>query len=110
VRIIIKCLESDSPLRGRIHLRRLSLRPTSNLLQSGAGPYIINSYIYRRLCYVLFCAGCSFIAELRHMKVTSHIAQNDTSRRGVAMSESHAMRGIRSVKRNASESKKSLVG
>jgi hypothetical protein len=30
VRIIIKCPESDSPLRGRIHLRRLSLRPTSN--------------------------------------------------------------------------------
>src|SRR5438477_12322617 len=25
-RIIIKCPESDSPLRGRIHLRRLSLR------------------------------------------------------------------------------------
>jgi len=40
VRIIIKCPESDSPLRGRIHLRRLSLRPASNLLQSGGGPYI----------------------------------------------------------------------
>ena len=26
--------------RGRTHLRRLSLRPTSNLLQSGGGPYI----------------------------------------------------------------------
>ena len=35
-----RCPESDSPLRGRIHLRRLSLRPTSNLLQSGGGPYI----------------------------------------------------------------------
>jgi hypothetical protein len=40
VRIIIKCPESDSPLRGRIHLRGLSLRPTSNLLQFGGGPYI----------------------------------------------------------------------
>jgi hypothetical protein len=40
VRIIIKCPESDSPLTGRIHLRRLSLRPTSNLLQSGGGPSI----------------------------------------------------------------------
>jgi hypothetical protein len=40
VRIIIKCPESDSPLRGRIHSRRLSLRPTSSLLQSGGGPYI----------------------------------------------------------------------
>jgi hypothetical protein len=28
------------PLRGRIHLRRLSLRSTLNLLQSGGGPYI----------------------------------------------------------------------
>jgi len=44
VRIIIKCPESDSPLRGRIHLRGLSLRPTSNLLQSGGGPYISNNY------------------------------------------------------------------
>ena len=35
-----RCPESDSPLRGRIHLRRLSLRPTSNLLQSGGGPHI----------------------------------------------------------------------
>jgi len=43
VRIIIKCPESDSPLRGRIHLRGLSLRPTSNLLQSGGGPYILNN-------------------------------------------------------------------
>jgi len=41
VRIIIKCPESDSPRRGRIHLCGLSLRPTSNLLQSGGGPYII---------------------------------------------------------------------
>ena len=40
MRIIIKCPESDSPLRGRIHLRGLSLRLTSNLLQSGGGPYI----------------------------------------------------------------------
>jgi len=44
VRIIIKCPESDSPLRGRIHLRGLSLRPTSNLLQSGGGPYIHNNH------------------------------------------------------------------
>ena len=29
---------------GRIHLRRLSLRPTSTLLQSGGGPYIIVNY------------------------------------------------------------------
>jgi hypothetical protein len=41
---IIECPESDSPLRGRIHLRRLSLRSTSNLLQSGGGPYIIDNY------------------------------------------------------------------
>ena len=40
MRIIIKCPENNSPLRGRIHLRRLSLRLTSNLLQSGGGPYI----------------------------------------------------------------------
>jgi hypothetical protein len=40
VRIIIKCPESNSPLRGRIHLRGLSFRPTSNLLQFGGGPYI----------------------------------------------------------------------
>ena len=45
-RIIIKCPESDSPLRGRIHLRRLSLRPTSNLLQSGGGPYICNNNLF----------------------------------------------------------------
>jgi DNA-binding NarL/FixJ family response regulator len=32
--------ESNSPLRGRIHLRGLSFRPTSNLLQFGGGPYI----------------------------------------------------------------------
>jgi hypothetical protein len=44
VRIIIKCPESDSPLKGRIHLGRLSLRLTSNLLQSGGGPYIIVNY------------------------------------------------------------------
>jgi hypothetical protein len=43
VRIIIKCPESNSPLRGRIHLRGLSHRPTSNLLQSGGGPYIFAS-------------------------------------------------------------------
>ena len=41
MRIIIERPESDSPLRGRIHLRGLSLRPTSNLLQTGGGPYII---------------------------------------------------------------------
>ena len=41
---IIVCPESDSPLRGRIHLRRLSLHPTSTLLQSGGGPYIIASW------------------------------------------------------------------
>ena len=41
MRIIIKCPESDSPVRGRIHLRRLSLRPTSSLLQSGGGLYSI---------------------------------------------------------------------
>jgi hypothetical protein len=35
VRIIIKRPESNSPLRGRIHLRGLLLRPTSNLLQFG---------------------------------------------------------------------------
>jgi len=29
-----------SPLRGRIHLRRLLLRSTSKPLQSGGGPYI----------------------------------------------------------------------
>ena len=40
MRIIIKCPESNSPLRGRIHLRGLSFRPTSNLLQFGGGPYI----------------------------------------------------------------------
>ena len=40
MRIIIECPESASPLRGRIHLRRLSLRPTSNLWQFGGGPYI----------------------------------------------------------------------
>src|SRR5213079_1636624 len=39
-RIIIECPESDSPLRGRIHLRRLSLRSTSTLLQPGGGAYI----------------------------------------------------------------------
>jgi hypothetical protein len=39
-RIIIKCPESDSPPRGRVHLPGLSLRPISNLLQSGGGPYI----------------------------------------------------------------------
>jgi hypothetical protein len=38
-----KCRESDSPLRGRIHLGGLSLRPTSTLLQSGGGPYSNNS-------------------------------------------------------------------
>ena len=32
---IIECPESDSPLRGRIHLRRQSFRSTSNLWQSG---------------------------------------------------------------------------
>jgi hypothetical protein len=31
------------PLRGRIHLRRLSLRSTLNLLQSGGGPYIFSN-------------------------------------------------------------------
>ena len=40
VRIIIKCPESDSPLSGRIHLRGLSLRSTSYLLQFAGGPYI----------------------------------------------------------------------
>ena len=40
MRIIIKCPESNSPLRGRVHLRGLSFRPTSNLLQFGGGPYI----------------------------------------------------------------------
>jgi hypothetical protein len=41
VRIIIECPEkNDSPLRGRIHLRGLYLRQTSNLLQFGGGPYI----------------------------------------------------------------------
>ena len=40
MRIIIKCPESDSPPKGRIHLRGLSFRPTSNLLQFDGGPYI----------------------------------------------------------------------
>jgi hypothetical protein len=43
VRIIIECPESDSPQRGRIHLRGLSFRPTSNLLQFGGGPYIFTN-------------------------------------------------------------------
>jgi hypothetical protein len=41
VRIIIKCPESDSPPKGRIHLRGLSFRKSSNLLQFGGGPYIL---------------------------------------------------------------------
>src|SRR5208283_1151783 len=40
VRIIIVARRSDSPLRGRIHLRGLTFRPTSNLLQFDGGPYI----------------------------------------------------------------------
>ena len=40
MRIIIKCPESDSPPKGRIHLRGLSFRKSSNLLQFGGGPYI----------------------------------------------------------------------
>jgi len=40
VRIIIKCPESDSPRRGRIHLRGLSFRTSSNLLQFDGGAYI----------------------------------------------------------------------
>jgi hypothetical protein len=40
VRIIIKCPESNSPRRGRIHLRGLSFRTSSNLLQFDGGPYI----------------------------------------------------------------------
>ena len=45
MRIIIKCPESDSPLRGRIHLRGLSFRRNSNLLQFGGGPYM-----FQQLC------------------------------------------------------------
>ena len=36
-----------SPTKGRIHLRRLTLRPTTLLLQSGGGPYITNSNLLR---------------------------------------------------------------
>jgi len=43
VRIIIKCPESDSPRRGRIHLRGLSFRSSSNLLQFDGGPYIFDN-------------------------------------------------------------------
>jgi hypothetical protein len=50
VRIIIGCPESDSPLRGRIHLRGLSFRTTSNLLQSGGGPYIFLNNAHSKKC------------------------------------------------------------
>ena len=42
MRIIIVARRPVSPLRGRIHLRRLTLRPPTHLLQSGGGPYILN--------------------------------------------------------------------
>jgi hypothetical protein len=51
VRIIIKCPESDSPRRGRIHLRGLSFRTSSNLLQFDGGPYIFANQPSFRLLF-----------------------------------------------------------
>jgi IS5 family transposase len=51
-----------------------------------------------------------FVAELRHMEITPHIAQNNTNRRVRWMSALRATLGIRSAKRNASESKRCSGG
>jgi hypothetical protein len=52
-----------------------------------------------------------FIAELRHMEITPHIAQNDTNRRSAVDERTtrHAA-CTKSARRNASESKKCSAG
>ena len=51
-----------------------------------------------------------FIAELRHMEITPHIAQNDTNRRSAMDERTTRQRGIGSVRRSASESKRCSAG
>ncbi len=64
MRIIIKCPESDSPRRGRIHLRGLSFRTSSNLLQFDGGPYI---FANQHQGLIMMCTrealtiGCSIV-------------------------------------------------
>ena len=51
-----------------------------------------------------------FIAELRHMQITPHIAQNDTSRRSGVDERTTRHGGYQVSQRRGSESKKCLGG
>lgn len=51
-----------------------------------------------------------FIAELRHTEIAPHVAQNDRNRRSAMDERTTRMRGIRSVRSNAGESKRCSGG
>ena len=51
-----------------------------------------------------------FIAELRDMNVTPHVAQNDTNRRSAIDERTTHTRAMGSVRGNASESKRCSAG
>ena len=103
MRIIIQCPESDSPLRGRIHLRGPSLRSTSILLQSGGGPYIINSWEeprgrQQKEGYSLSAAV--LIASLGNFRVYALVKETRTSQKIINISGRMLRRKSMPVLRN----------
>ena len=50
------------------------------------------------------------VRDLREMKVTPHVAQNNTNRRSAIDGQPLSMRAMRSVRRNGSGSKRASAG